>query len=103
MSAVNHTIRPSFNIQIAVIEGTPVIAFCGKTFVPTVTVGTSGRATVPGAPNCPDCETAIDMSERFTQLRDEKNRITREMRALQREHKKLIHTSRERHAEPVTA
>lgn len=66
---VNHRVWPEYNIDLALIEGTEIETLCGERFVPTVTVGTSGGAHVPGAPICEDCETAAEISRALKQLR----------------------------------
>ncbi|MGL3150667.1 hypothetical protein ACSS7Z_09930 [Microbacterium sp. A82] len=95
MNATNHTIRPKYDIDLAIIEGTKVMAFCGDVFIPTVTPGTSGRADVPGARYCEACEESMTISEEWSRIKDEKNRLIREMRMLEKAHKSLIREQQE--------
>ena len=80
---LNHIVR-SGDIDLAMIEGTRIEVWCGLRFVPTVTVGTSGRAHVPGAPDCERCKTIVDTWREWIRLKDEKNRLIREMRAIEK-------------------
>lgn len=66
---LNHVIRREDDIQLAIIEGTEVEGLCGHRFVPTVTVGTSGGAHVPGAPMCSACETIDELLNDALNLR----------------------------------
>lgn len=83
MVTVNHMIKGG-HLTIAMIEGTEVAAWCGIRFVPEVQVGTSGRADAPGAPSCERCKEIVDNWREFIRLKDEKNRLLREMRAIEK-------------------
>lgn len=100
---INHTIRPAFDIELAIIEGSEVVGFCGHRFVPTVIVGTSGRADDPSAPHCQNCRDAIDICERWSRLTDEQARITAEMEQLEQAHRDLVRGVRERREVPYEA
>lgn len=89
MSAENHLIK-SGDITLAMIEGTKLKAFCGISFVPTVTPGTSGRADDPKSPMCPTCVEARDICLEWSRVKDEKNRLIREMRMLENAHRTVI-------------
>lgn len=91
----NHKVKPEYDIDLAVIEGAPIEAFCGVVFVPTVIVGTSGRATDPNAPDCDACEKLYTVTIEWNERRHEKNRLLREMRALEKEHRALRREARE--------
>lgn len=97
---VNHIIRSGHDLQLAMIEGTEVLTRCGIWFIPTVTVGTSGRADIPGNPQCADCDRALELLRQWSRLKDEKNRMLREMRTLERQHRELISGVREKRSEP---
>ncbi|PRA83505.1 hypothetical protein CQ045_03795 [Microbacterium sp. MYb66] len=84
MVTVNHMVKAGFDLNLAMIEGTPIEAWCGERFTPSVTVGTSGRADVPGAPHCDRCQEVVDNWRKFIRLKDEKNRLIREMRAVEK-------------------
>lgn len=86
---INHLIKPECDLNLAMIEGTPVEGLCGVTFTPSVQMGTSGRADVPTAPICDHCETAKDISEKWSRLADERELIQHEMDALNAEHRVL--------------
>lgn len=89
MTVRNHRIPPEFDVQLAMIEGTPVTAYCGISFTPHVQVGTSGRATAPGAPTCERCLTAEDLHERWSRLADQRDDIEHEMDMLNAQHRAL--------------
>lgn len=95
MATTNHRVK-SGDLQLAMIEGTPIKTFCGDIFVPTVQVGTSGRADLPGAPNCDRCDEAIEVCRQWSRVKEEKNRLVREMRALEKLHKQLMVEYREK-------
>lgn len=84
MGTINHKIRGGRDLQLAMIEGTPVSAWCGIRLVPEVQLGTSGRADVPGAPNCDRCKEIVDNWREFIRLKDEKNRLLRKMRVIEK-------------------
>lgn len=99
---INHVVIPGVDLQLAMIEGIEVTAFCGVRFVPTVQVGTSGSAAAPGAPRCSRCDDLHDIAVRWSRLKDERNRLNRELYATTREYKKLRRVAREeREAAPV--
>lgn len=99
---INHVVIPGVDLQIAMIEGSEVTAFCGVRFVPTVQVGTSGSAAAPGAPWCSSCDDLHDIALRWSRLKDERNRLNRELYALNREYRRLRRVAREeREATPV--
>lgn len=100
MSVRNHTVKPGTNLDIAIIEGTKVEVFCGLQFVPTVTVGTSGRADIPGAPDCEACRELFDITLKWNRLRRKRNRINRELYSLEKEHNRLREVERERVGTP---
>lgn len=85
---INHRVLKS-KIQLAMIEGTQVRAVCGETFVPEVVVGTSGKAYQPGAPLCDRCEELLTISSRWSRLKDERDRIDREMAQLDAERRRI--------------
>jgi hypothetical protein len=78
---INHWVRKQ-NLPLAMIEGTEIKTMCGETFVPEVIVGTSGKAHQPGAPLCSRCEGLFDIAKRWSRLKDERDRIEREMAEL---------------------
>lgn len=80
----NHIVKAGYNLDLAMIEGTPIEVWCGLRFVPTVTVGTSGRADIPGAPDCERCKKIVSSWRDWIRMKDEKNRLIREMRALEK-------------------
>lgn len=90
MGVRNHKVMPGTDLDIAIIEGTTIEAFCGMQFVPTVTVGTSGRADVPGAPDCEACLKLYDLTVQWNRLRHERNRINRELYALEKEYTRRV-------------
>lgn len=95
MSVTNHTIRPEYNVQLAMIKGTEIVAFCGRRMIPTVQVGTSGRADRPGAPQCEACVEGERICFEWSRLKDEKNRLAREMRAMEKAFRALQNAQRE--------
>ena len=76
---VNHCVPRSQNLQLAMIEGTEITTLCRDRFVPTVIVGTSGQPHQPGAPLCERCEELLDIQQRWSRLKDERDRIDEEM------------------------
>ena len=78
----NHRIWPEYDIDLAMIEGTQIGAVCGLRFVPSVTVGTSGGAHVPGAAMCERCETIATIKEQFNRIADERDRLQRQLDGL---------------------
>lgn len=94
MGVRNHKVKPGMNLDIAIIEGTKIEVFCGMQFVPSVTVGTSGRADVPGAPDCEACQELYDITVKWNRLRRERNRINRELYSLEKEHVRLREAER---------
>lgn len=92
---INHVVMPGVDLQLAMIEGHEVEAFCGVQFVPTVQVGTSGSAAAPGAPRCSRCDDLHDIALNWVRVKDERNRLNRELYALNREYKKLRRVARE--------
>lgn len=84
MGTINHLIHRQGDLQLAMIEGTQVTAWCGIRFVPEVQVGTSGSAHAPGAPECDRCRDVVDTWREWIRLKDEKNRLVREMNALRK-------------------
>lgn len=76
---LNHIIWPEYDIQLAMIEGTQIGAVCGLRFVPSVTVGTSGGAHVPGAAMCERCETIATIKEQSNRIADERDRLQRQL------------------------
>ena len=94
MSVTNHKVIPGADLAIAIIEGTKIEVFCGLQFVPTVTVGTSGRADVPGAPDCEACQELYDITVEWNRLRHERNRINRELYSREKEYRRLRQAQR---------
>ena len=84
MGTINHLVQNRPDLQLAMIEGTQVTAWCGIRFVPEVQVGTSGSAHAPGAPECDRCRDVVDTWREWIRLKDEKNRLVREMNALRK-------------------
>lgn len=78
----NHIILPAHDVTLAVLEGTPVEAFCGEVFVPTVIPGTSGQFFEPNGDQCEPCEESQRLTVEWNRLRHEKNRLLREMNAI---------------------
>lgn len=103
MSVRNHKVKPGMNLDIAIIEGTKIEAFCGMQFVPTVTVGTSGRADVPGAPDCEACQELYHITVKWNRLRHERNRINRELYSIEKEYRRLRQAERTRADDPEPA
>lgn len=102
----NHVVKPSHDLQLAMIEGTEIETLCGERFVPTVTVGTGGGSHVPGAPMCERCHVADDITERWNILRVEVEQLQAEMEALNMEyrlHRTQWHVERETTREQVPA
>lgn len=83
MGTINHLVR-SGDLQIAMIEGTQILSWCGLRYVPEVWVGTSGSAASPDAPTCARCTDVVDDWREWILLKDEKNRLIREMNAIKR-------------------
>lgn len=83
----NHIVKPSNDLQLAMIEGSEIEALCGDRFVPTVTVDTGGGAHVPGVPVCERCQVANGITERWNILRVEVERLQAEMEALNMEYR----------------
>lgn len=96
MTVINHKIRPEYDVTLAMIEHTEVAAFCGEKMIPSVVPGTSGSAAVPGAPACETCEELLGISWQWSRLKEEKNRLLREMRALEKAHRSVFREHRER-------
>lgn len=63
----NHVI-PDADIQLAVIEGTPVKALCGEVFTATVQVGTSGSAADPTAGLCARCDRIRSLEREYAKV-----------------------------------
>lgn len=85
----NHHIWPEYDIDLAMIEGTEIEAICGQRFVPTVTVGTSGRAHVPGAAMCEMCEEIKRLRREFGALERLRDQFQQQMDALNEEYRTL--------------
>jgi len=84
MGTVNHKVKSSADLEIALIEGTPIKVWCGIEFVPHIRIGSSGRADEPSAPTCEQCDEVISDWRAWIRLKDEKNRLIREMRAIEK-------------------
>lgn len=98
----NHVIR-GYDIELAMIEGTEIVAECGATFVPSVTVGTSGRADVPGAPLCDVCDELKALLDERRKLRIWRDWLERQINAGDEEYRRLSARSRERALEDISA
>lgn len=96
--SINHHIWPTFDINLAMIEGTEIEAICGQRFVPTVTVGTSGAAHVPGAAMCDMCEEIKRIRKEFAALEAARNSLQRQMDAIEEEYRSLRIGARRRAA-----
>lgn len=79
----NHMV-PQKDLDTAVILGGAVTAKCGERFEPSLRVGSGGRTDELGWDTCPDCQDIADLEERWRKLRDDRDRLEREM-AEQRE------------------
>lgn len=93
MESENHVIR-GYDIELAMIEGTEIVAECGATFVPSVTVGTSGRADVPGAPLCDVCDELKALLDERRKLRIWRDWLERQIYAGDEEYRRLSARSR---------
>ncbi|GGH44990.1 hypothetical protein [Microbacterium album] len=98
---MNHHVMPAFDITLAMIEGTKVQTYCGRSFVPTVQVGTSGRPDLPGAPDCRKCTELRELTVKWNRLRLEKNRLMREMRAVEKQYRHAVEDESTRQAQPT--
>ena len=103
MSGHNHIpLEKSAAIQIALIEGTKITAFCMIKFVPALRVGSGGKIDEPAWPMCPRCQRVKDVLIARRKLRDEVNRLNRELRPIQKELDELWAGKPMRVAEPST-
>ncbi|MGF3057107.1 hypothetical protein [Microbacterium sp. YY-01] len=80
---LNHLIPPDSQLQLALIEGTEVEALCGHRFTPTLTVGSSGRADVPGAAWCDACDQTAELRKKYELLAELRTNLRENMNAIE--------------------
>lgn len=89
MNGLNH--RTVDDIDLALIEGTKIRPFCnGEPFNPRLRVGSGGKADNPALPSCPRCDRITEILIARRKAKDEYNRLAREIRALEKEHREIL-------------
>nr|WP_231370909.1 DUF3039 domain-containing protein [Microbacterium sp. 11MF] len=73
---MNHY-APRRAIDTALISGETIRALCGERFVPSLRVGSGGKADAPGAVICAECEGLHDLMGDLKDLRDERDILNR--------------------------
>jgi len=81
-------------IDIGVIQGKEMLALCGERFVPSVRVGSSGRADEPEWPICDRCKSLVELKDEYHRAREERNRAVREMRRAEKKFRDLRRSPR---------
>lgn len=83
----NHIVMSKADLDIALITGEKIWTLCDKFIKPTLRVGSGGLADRPGWSKCPRCRRVADLLRERAALRNEINRMRREMYSIEKEYR----------------